>query len=549
MSSESTARGLAGALIDRFAAWYFQLPAETSSYTFQSTLIPLDNGVRLAADIYQPLSPPLGTLLAFSPYGRGLAFSVATARIFACRGYQVLMVSTRGTFGSSGTFDPARTEVEDCQGVVNWLRQQPWYSGSFATLGASFLGYAQWALLEHQPDDMAAAAISVGPHDFSKHFWGTGAFNLDLIGWADMVSHQEDGGLFARSRHMASAKTRLQPVLDAMPLADAADELFASRAPWLRDRIVRNDLSDPFWKPTQHQGAVERATIPIFLISGWYDLFLAQTMEQYSILSKRGIKVALTIGPWSHLGVSGGGTVKQTLEWFNEHLAHREENTRDMPVHVYVTGAAEWRRIPSWPPATVPRVLYVDSFNKLSSERPIGESSTYVFKADPEAPTPTMGGPLLFNGGSVDDTALSKRSDVQTFTSSPFEDDVEVLGAAFVELTHTSDNPHVDLFVRLSEVNAQGVSHNITERYRRLDPKRDSNIVQLSFLDCAHRFCKGTSLRLLIAGSCHPQFARNHGTGENPGTGSETKSATHSIYYGGSTVSKIVLPIGEAVSG
>ncbi|KAK7421440.1 hypothetical protein QQX98_002138 [Neonectria punicea] len=485
MASQAVARGFAGAFIDRFAAWYFQLPAETCSYTSKSISIPLDNGVNLAADLYQPLSPPLGTLLVFSPYGRGLAFSVTTARIFASRGYQVLLVSTRGTFGSSGTFDPARTEAEDCQGVLSWMRKQPWYTGSFGTLGSSFLGYAQWALLESQPDDMAAAVISVGPHDFSKHFWGTGAFNLDLIGWADMVSHQEDGGFLARSRHMATAKTRLQPVLDAIPVANAADELFAGSAPWLRERIVRNDLTDPFWKPMQHQGAVERATVPIFLISGWYDLFLAQTMEQYSILSKRGIKVALTIGPWSHLGVSGGGTVKQSLDWFHEHLARREENPRRMPVHIYVTGVAEWRRIPTWPPATVSQVLFINKSDKLSSERPIGESSIYTFKADPDAPTPTMGGPLLFNGGSVDDTALSRRPDVLTFTSSPFENDTEVLGKPCVELTHTSDNPHVDLFVRLSEVDAKGVSHNITETYRRLDPARDSDTVQLSLLDSA----------------------------------------------------------------
>ncbi|KAK7426209.1 hypothetical protein QQZ08_007238 [Neonectria magnoliae] len=105
---------------------------------------------------------------------------------------------------------------------------------------------------------MAAAVISVAPHDFSKRFWGTGAFNLDLIGWADMVSRQEDGGFLARSR----------------------------------------------------------------------------------------------------------------------------------------------RRIPTWPPATVTQVLYIDKSNKLSSKRPIGESSIYMFKAEPDAPTPTMGGPLLFNGGT-----------------------------------------------------------------------------------------------------------------------------------------------------
>ncbi|KAH6980628.1 X-Pro dipeptidyl-peptidase-domain-containing protein [Ilyonectria sp. MPI-CAGE-AT-0026] len=548
MASPAALRGFAGALIDRFASWYYELPAEICTYTIQETRVPLGDGVDLVADIYQPLNSPLGTLLVFSPYGRGLSLTITTARVFASRGYQVLFVSTRGTFGSSGTFDPGRTEVEDTQGVLKWMRKQPWYTGSFATLGASYLGYCQWALLEDQPDDMAAAVVIVRPHDFSRLFWETGAFSLSLIEWADLVSYQEEEGFFASSRRIATAKTRLQPILGAIPLADAADDLFADRAPWLRDRIARGDLSDPFWKPMQHQAVLERVTIPIFLISGWQDVFLAQTMEQYSVLSKRGSNVALTVGPWTHLDVNGGGTVKQSLDWLDEHLARREEQTRAMPVRVYVTGAEEWRDIPTWPPATISRTLYVDGSNKLSPDKPIGDDSTYRFDFNPREPTPTMGGPILFGGGKVNDTALSRRSDVLIFTSSPLEEDVDVFGKPCVNLTHTSDNPHVDLFVRLSEVNAKGVSHNITETYRRLEPNRESKIVQLSLLDCAHRFRKGTSVQLLIAGGCHPQFYQNLGTGENPGTGSTTRPATHTIHFGGSAVSNLVLPVGESAS-
>jgi predicted acyl esterase len=47
---------------------------------------------------------------------------------------------------------------------------------------------------------------------------------------------------------------------------------------------------------------------------------------------------------------------------------------------------------------------------------------------------------------------------VLAFTSAPLPADVEVLGAPAVEVAHGSDNPHVDVFARISEVGARGRS-------------------------------------------------------------------------------------------
>ncbi len=76
------------------------------------------------------------------------------------------------------------------------MREQPWFTGTFATVGLSYLGFTQWALLTDPPPELAAAVITVGPHDFAHSSWGTGSFALnDFLGWSDMVSHQEDPGL------------------------------------------------------------------------------------------------------------------------------------------------------------------------------------------------------------------------------------------------------------------------------------------------------------------------------------------------------------------
>jgi predicted acyl esterase len=78
--------------------------------------------------------------------------------------------------------NPQRTEAEDGHGIVAWMRQQPWYDGRFATVGGSYLGHTQWALLEEPEPDHVAAVVLVAPHDFARHAWGTGTFKLDFVG-------------------------------------------------------------------------------------------------------------------------------------------------------------------------------------------------------------------------------------------------------------------------------------------------------------------------------------------------------------------------------
>lgn len=88
-----------------------------------------------------------------------------------------------------------------------WLRHQPCFTGRFATIGPSCLGFTQWALLQEPPPEMAAAVITAGPHDFSASAWGTGAFTLhDYLGWCHLVGHQEEGRrLQALIRQLGSA--------------------------------------------------------------------------------------------------------------------------------------------------------------------------------------------------------------------------------------------------------------------------------------------------------------------------------------------------------
>ena len=542
-------RSTVGRVTEGLVTRLLRLGPPTTDFTVTRAIrVPTRDGVELAADLYRPTTAAAGTLLIRGPYGRSLPIAFAMARLFAARGYNALFVSTRGTFGSGGTFAPMINEAEDGQDVVAWMVAQPWFTGTFATLGGSYLGYTQWAILANPPAELVAAVVSVGPHDFSSHSWGTGAFRLDFLGWSNQVVHQEDTGPVVGALRMALASNarRVRSALDEVPLAEAAHTLLADRAPWYRDWVTRPDPADPFWAPMQHGAALDRVNVPVLLIGGWQDIFLEQTIDQYKRLHERGVDVAMTVGPWSHIQVGSKGislTTRETLDWLDEHLAKRAGRKRRSPVHVHVTGAGEWRDLPSWPPATDEVALYLQPGGALSSEAPATDAAPSQFTFDPSDPTPSLGGPLLTGKSIVNDAALAGRPDVLTFNAPVLDAPLALLGAAVVELAHDADNRHADLFVRISEVDAQGRSRNVTEGFRRLDPAREAGPVTVTLRSAAHRFARGSRLRLLVAGGAHPQFSRNLGTDENPGTGTEMRPARHTISHGRGGVSRLVLPV------
>ena len=74
--------------------------------------------------------------------------------------------------------------------------------------------------------------ISISPHDFGDHAWGTGAFRLDFLGWSHMVVHQEEGGVVKGSFRTATAERRNAKAMDELPLVQAAQTHLEGRAAW-----------------------------------------------------------------------------------------------------------------------------------------------------------------------------------------------------------------------------------------------------------------------------------------------------------------------------
>jgi len=521
-----------------------RLPGPTSRYTMSRVSIPMRDGVELVADHYVPAGEPVGTLLLRGPYGRGFPFSLLYGALYAARGYHVLMQSVRGTFGSGGAFEPMVNEVADGADTVAWLRRQPWFTGRFATIGISYLGFTQWALLQDPPPELAAAVITAGPHDFSESAWGTGSFTVnDFLGWSHLVAHQEDPGrIRAGIRQLRSQKT-VTRAAGELPLGAAGRELLGTSAPWWEAWLNHPDDDGPFWETLRFGAALDRVQVPVLLIGGWQDLFLQQTLEQYRHLRGRGVDVALTVGPWTHMQVTttgAGRAARESLEWLDATIG--ADKTARPRVRICITGD-RWVDLPDWPPSTSPQVLHLRADGTLADSAPPEGAGSSSFTYDPASPTPSVGGPLLFEkGGYRDDSRLARREDVLSFTGDVLASDLYVIGSPVVELSHAADIPQVDLFVRVSEVDARGRSRCVGDGFRRLTATQEPSGVCIELDAVAHRFRAGSRIRLLVAGGAHPRFDRNCGTDEPPITAQRLIATTHSVFHGARGSSRLVLP-------
>ncbi len=510
--------------------------------------VPMRDGVELIADHYQPRSgTPAATLLVRGPYGRGFPFSTVFGSLYAARGYHVLIQSVRGTFGSGGEFSPMVHEVDDGADTVAWLRDQPWFTGTFGTIGPSYLGFTQWALLNDPPPEMKAAVITVGPHDLSGPRWGNGSFGLnDFLGWSDLVAHQEDPNRLSNMLRQVRAQRLVTRASYGLPLGASSRELLGDGAPWFESWLQHLTAEDPFWSGVNLRDALEHTDIPVLLLSGWQDLFLEQTLAQFNRLRSRNVPVGLTVGPWTHghMTTKGAPTViRETLDWLGTHLSGSAPQ-RHSPVRVHLAGQG-WLDLADWPPPMPEQILYLQPRGRLSDTPPSRSGSTSdstVFVYNPADPTPTLGGRLLSPvGGYRDDTTLARRADVLTFTSDPLPADLYVVGTPVLELSHSCTNPHNDLFVRISQVDTQGRSHNVSDGYLASAP--DSGTVRLDLDAIAHTFPAGARLRVLISGGSHPRFARNLGTGEPIDTATSLATARHTVHHDGD--SRLILPAAD----
>lgn len=528
-------------------------PAETRDIVVERNIqVPMSDGVILLTDHYYPRAKSrLPTVLVRSPYGRSGIYGLYFGRLFAERGFQVLIQSCRGTFGSGEEFMPFQYEQADGMATLEWLKAQPWFSGEIATIGQSYLGFTQWAIAAEAGSMLKAMAPQITASEFHSLTYPGGSFGLDtVLTWFHILSHQEEAFITSIQNWMKASKILRSANLH-LPLYDADQVIAGRHVPKFRHFIEHDDPEDDWWKLIDFSTTVSRVSAPVHLMGGWYDMFLPEMITDYTRLKEAGRQPYLTIGPWNH--VSPGlftHSLRESIIWFRAAMLGDHSLLRNSPVRIFVMGADQWRDFSEWPPAGyTPQRWHLQPGGKLSTAKPaVSEPDRYRY--DPADPTPAVGGTSLSrNSGPKDNRTLEKRQDVRAYTTTPFEKDMDVIGPVSAELYVDSSLDHTDFFVRLCDVYPSGKSINVCDGLLRLFPERPDREpggcfkIKIELWPTAYRFKRDHRMRVQISSGAHPRYIRNPGSGEPLGTATTLLPADQAVYHQPDLPSAIVLSV------
>jgi putative CocE/NonD family hydrolase len=520
----------------------------------------MPDGVVLLGDYYRPAGAagPLPVVLIRCPYGRaGLAGAIFAAPI-ARRGHQVFMQSTRGTFGSGGQFRPFLHEKADGLATVAWLREQPWCDGRVAMTGGSYLGHTQWAIAPYVDPPLECVSLDIAAAKITAAFYEHGAPGLrNALNWSGQIGTQERG-ILPDLVPSPLLMLRMKRALGKLPLQAADVDVAGAPVMFWRDFVEHSDPGDDFWAGVDHDGADLSRLPPVSMVTGWWDLFAAEQLRDFAAIRAAGVAARITVGPWQH---AEPGEVKmisqQDVAWLDHHLAGGPAPS-GRAVRLFVQHADEWREFDEWPPAAAESVSYYLRPEATLAPEPhpadAGEAGPAWFIYDPADPTPSMGGPLLQPPGKqVDNARVEARTDVLTYTSDPLAADQDLIGPVSARIYLRTELEHADLFIRLCDVSADGVSRNVVDGVRRLSPQTvpaaDVQVapdgimaVDVSLFPTGYRMLAGHRFRVQVCGGSFPRYARNFGTGEPFATTAAGKRCRFEIFADAQHPSALALP-------
>jgi len=538
-------------ILSRVFASFLKLPsAETHDIKVEKNLkIPMPDGAVLLANHYYPHRlDKRPTILICSVYNTRIsstneAISIATAE----QGFNVVVVNSRGTFGSTGEFDPFLSEPDDAPSIIEWLEKQEWFNGELCSEGASFLGYSQWPIARYAGSMLKAMSTQATGSSFRDMIYPGDTLSLEVfLFWMDTLESQHKNIL--ASILVQTGNNRRGKLAMNLPLGELDNLLVGHENKFWREWLTHNLPGDNYWKRGDSSDALTLTKAPNHVLTGWHDFFLPQTIHDYLKMQSEGKNPYLTVGPWTHVEVAQSG-IKDGMIWLRAKMFKQNEKLRKSPVRIYIMGAAnEWREYPVWPPNDMQlQPWYLQANNGFSTDPPtVSEPDSYIY--DPADPTPSIGGSST--GKPIEDNrSLESRSDVITYTSDTLKSKLELIGPVSAELFIKSSLKYTDFFVKICDVDSSGKSLNVCDGIQRLFPDnpspQDDDIIKVNvnLWPTAYNFKKGHQIRIQVSSGAFPRFARNLGTDEPLTTATKMRIAEQLIFHDPNHPSAVILPV------
>jgi putative CocE/NonD family hydrolase len=434
-------------------------PVSKALITIQEVMIPMPDGVNLAADLYMPADIKTGerlpVLLEYIPYrkdeNRGPRYPVYS--YFVQRGYIVARVDIRGTGNSQGhtiPYEYSDIELNDGEAVIAWLAKQDWSNGNVGMFGISWGGFNSIQMAVRNPPALKAFIAMMATEDLYQEdvHYMDGIMHTDL--W--MMSH------------------------DLYNCVPGAPE-FRMDQEWLCNRFelepsvftyMQHQRDGTFWDRASTRDKYDQIKIPGFHIGGWYDGYrdsLPRMLENVKA------PVKAMIGPWEHCFPHDAWPKPQmewrheAVRWFDHWLKGVDTGIMDEPrFAVYVRNWHQpgqeveivpgyWRWEEGWPIKRCRwQTLYATPDNGLSSSP--AERAIHSHRYKPSIGL-EGGGPIVWWGSLVPDQQ-DMDEDCLVYDSQPIESPLEILGSPRAILNVSADASRANWVVRISDVAPDG---------------------------------------------------------------------------------------------
>lgn len=439
----------------------------------------MDDGVRLSARVYRPEgSGQYPVLLAVSPY-QHRTDAIPHSTLFLWRevgpvdwyveaqGYAIVHVDVRGTGQSDGDYNLLdRREQRDLYEIVEWCARQSWSNGRVGGYGQSYYCWSQWFMGIVNPPGLKCIAPYDGAVDMYRDVMYHGGIYCDFLPWWYQMVR-------VNNLHR--------------PPGEPAGKLM----PFDMGRMLAEHTSyDDWWKERSVYERLDEIKVPTLSIGHWGKMGLHL---RGNILGYEKIDAP------KKLQVTGARDVFEAHDLFEQIHYHEAEllpfydyflkgegadPMQAAPVKLYIRGDERFREEKEWPPARAQyKSLYLSgaqsgsltSLNdgSLSWDRPAAGDAPTVFNyPDPRWKL----GTVMMGPQGPDPIAR-----VLTFTSAPFNQDVEITGPVVLELYLSSTHSDTDVFVRVADQAPQSEE----ERNKGLQPK--SVNISKGWLRASHR--------------------------------------------------------------
>lgn len=392
-------------------------PAEHGVGAPVSRYLTMDDGCRLAIDVYRPagLLGRLPTILILTPYYRRFALASGAhagvepapnaARwrdLFVPRGYALVVVDVRGTGASFGTRDAFRSprERRDYAAIADWIIAEPWSDGTIGATGISYVGAAADFLATTGHRAVRAIAPLFAVWDtYADHYYPGGlllnrlAQNYDEL----MIALDQDRrDLLERFAYFKDPALRGPQPVDSDQEGSARDEAVRAhrgnfRMPdfitefRFREEALAYDptFSSASFSPYNYAEGMS-PDIAVLSLSGWMDGagYANGALARFLTLPNR--QRHLVLGPWDHgarINVSPwrddpeprfalGGEV---LRFFDQYLMQRQTGLEgESPVHYFSLHDEVWHEAQAWPPLSGHKLFYPVAPDRLGESAGAG---------------------------------------------------------------------------------------------------------------------------------------------------------------------------------